>query len=47
MSAAVHAVNERIAAAYRASRHQELPNYARLAIAGGVLTSAIFDVNGN
>jgi uncharacterized membrane protein YkvI len=38
----VHAVNERIAAAYRASRHRALPNYARSAIAGALLTSAIF-----
>jgi uncharacterized membrane protein YkvI len=38
----VHAINERIAAVYSASRHRQLPNYARLAIAGAVLTSAIF-----
>jgi uncharacterized membrane protein YkvI len=38
----VHAVNERIAAAYRAGRHRALPNYARSAIAGALLTSAVF-----
>jgi uncharacterized membrane protein YkvI len=38
----VHAVNERIAAAYRRRRAGELPNFARLAISGAMLTGSIF-----
>ncbi len=38
----VHAVNERIASAYRQRRGRELPNRARLAVAGGMLTGSIF-----
>jgi uncharacterized membrane protein YkvI len=38
----VHAVNERIAAAYRRRRASELPNFARLAVSGAMLTGSIF-----
>jgi uncharacterized membrane protein YkvI len=38
----VHAVNERIASAYRRRRLIEMPNSARLAIAGATLTGSIF-----
>jgi uncharacterized membrane protein YkvI len=38
----VHAVNERIAAAYRSSRAAELPKLARCVIAGALLTGSIF-----
>lgn len=38
----VHAVNERIASAYRRRRSSELPNFARLAMAGIMLTGSIF-----
>lgn len=38
----VHAVNERIASAYRGRRSRELPNTARLTIAAAMLTGSIF-----
>jgi uncharacterized membrane protein YkvI len=38
----VHAVNERIAAAYRRRRTVELPDFARLATSGALLTGSIF-----
>jgi uncharacterized membrane protein YkvI len=38
----VHAVNERIASAYRLRRKRELPNIARLATAGAMLIGSIF-----
>ena len=38
----VHAVNERIASAYRRRRSNELPNSARLSIAGAMLIGSIF-----
>jgi len=38
----VHAVNERIASAYRRRRSNELPNSARLVIAGAMLIGSIF-----
>src|ERR1700733_6352793 len=38
----VHAVNERIAAAYRRRRTRELPDFARLAISGALLVGSIF-----
>jgi uncharacterized membrane protein YkvI len=38
----VHAINERIAQAYRAQRHQDLPKAARLAVAGALLILSIF-----
>jgi uncharacterized membrane protein YkvI len=38
----VHAVNERIAAAYRSSRAAELPKLARFMIAAALLTGSIF-----
>ncbi|MDB6084193.1 MAG: hypothetical protein JWN43_2074 [Gammaproteobacteria bacterium] len=38
----VHAVNERIASAYRSRRSSELANSARLAIAGALLVGSIF-----
>lgn len=38
----VHAVNERIASAYRRRRSRELPNLARLAMAGALLVGSIF-----
>ena len=38
----VHAVNERIAAAYRNSRAADLPKLARFAIAGALLSGSIF-----
>jgi uncharacterized membrane protein YkvI len=38
----VHAVNERIASAYRSRRSRELANSARLAIAGALLVGSIF-----
>jgi uncharacterized membrane protein YkvI len=38
----VHAVNERIASAYRRRRARELPDFARLAISGALLIGSIF-----
>lgn len=38
----VHAINERIAAAYRSRRHGELPNLVRLAAAGVLLVGSVF-----
>jgi uncharacterized membrane protein YkvI len=38
----VHAVNERIASAYRRRRARELPDFARLAISGALLVGSIF-----
>jgi uncharacterized membrane protein YkvI len=38
----VHAVNERIASAYRRRRSRELPKLARLAMAGALLVGSIF-----
>jgi uncharacterized membrane protein YkvI len=38
----VHAVNERIASAYRRRRSRELPRLARLAMAGALLVGSIF-----
>ena len=38
----VHAVNERIAAAYRSSRAAELPKLARFVVAGALLAGSIF-----
>lgn len=38
----VHAINERIAQAYKAQRHRELPKAARLVVAGALLTVSIF-----
>jgi uncharacterized membrane protein YkvI len=38
----VHAINERIAAAYRSRRHRELPNLVRLAAAGVLLVGSVF-----
>ena len=38
----VHAVNERIAAAYRSSRSADLPKLARFVIAGALLAGSIF-----
>jgi uncharacterized membrane protein YkvI len=38
----VHALNERIASAYRRKHERELPNCARLAIAAAILTISIF-----
>lgn len=42
---AVHAINERLAAAYRARREAELPNSLRLLAAGGILIGSIFIAN--
>jgi uncharacterized membrane protein YkvI len=39
---AVHSVNERIASAYRRQRARDLPNAARLLVAGAVLVGSIF-----
>jgi uncharacterized membrane protein YkvI len=39
---AVHAINERIAHAYRVRHQRELSERARLACAGGLLLAAIF-----
>jgi uncharacterized membrane protein YkvI len=39
---AVHAINERIAQAWKAQRHQELSTHARLGIAGALLVLSIF-----
>lgn len=41
----VHAVNERIASAYRTSRARDLPNLARFAAAGIMLVTSIFIAN--
>ena len=38
----VHAINERIAAAYRSRRHRELPNLVRLTAAGVLLVGSVF-----
>jgi uncharacterized membrane protein YkvI len=38
----VHAINERIAAAYRSRRQRELPNLVRLAAAGVLLVGSVF-----
>jgi uncharacterized membrane protein YkvI len=38
----IHAVNERIAAAYRRTRTGDLPRIARLLISGALLTTSIF-----
>jgi uncharacterized membrane protein YkvI len=38
----VHAINERVAQAYRAQRHRDLPKSARLGIAGALLIMSIF-----